>query len=566
VIITLSLFIYVINTNKCHKNGVKYQKIDTSFIKLSAAPDTLENFGCIHIKHYFILRIKIMKKSILASLIVPALVVGCGSGSSGSSAPTYQWQVVQLKSVSESSLSSKCIIYADSELNDGEVITAYVAEDDYNILYHNADGTIAETFSADDITNGLFTITSTDVPDDGYVTLEEIESLTGGDRGSYMFSVQKDLLEDLVLNITQEQDSACYTGSDYRETDSDTALVNVQQPDSDPDYYQSSYDVDSVNGKATATAIPVDSPYPASRDVLITAFASYDSSSTEYTELSEWAFISSANLYEDSNDTASTLTASLSGNGLTDVYWFTTDTVELDSDSAIIAIHDNQSYFWQPIYDDVDLLTLAYDTSEVSLWSGYLSGTITSNDWLFTTFTELDDVTFLELEAFALVEDVLDGVSVASTCDVADAFCLDMNGSYSSDDFDYQRVHFRLDEDRTSSSSNISYQSIYSLANEEPVVLVSSLFDYTDPTLSRIEVNLVSSDADSGDVIQYLMTTNVDPVDLGEYSASDFVDDDAATEFYSDLNGLITTTSDTEDLYQAMLESNTTTLSNAYEF
>ncbi|WP_409439674.1 hypothetical protein [Psychromonas sp. GE-S-Ul-11] len=506
-----------------------------------------------------------MKKSILASLIVPALVVGCGSGSSGSSAPTYKWQVVQLKSVSESSLNSKCIIYADSELNDGEVITAYVAEDDYNILYHNADGTIAETFSGDDITNGLFTITSTDVPDDGYVTLEEIESLTGGDRGSYMFSVQKDLLEDMVLNITQEQGSTCYTGSDYRETASDTALVNVQQPDSDPDYYQSSYDVDSVNGKATATAIPVDSPYPASRDVLITAFASYDSSSTQYAELSEWAFISSTNLYEDSNDSASTLTASLSSSGLTNVYWTTIDEVELDSDSGIIAVHDDQSYFWQPIYDDIDQLNVAYDTSEVDVWSGYFSGTISDNDWLFTSFTELDEDTFLDLDAFPSV-DVIDGVSVSSVCDVADAFCIDTNGSYSSDEFDYQRVHFRLDEDSSSSSSNITYQSIYSLANDEPVILVSSLFDFTDPTLSRVEINLVTSSADSGDAIQYLMTTNVDLVDLGEYSASDFVDDAAATEFYSDLNGLITTTSETEELYQAMLESNTTTLSNAYDF
>jgi len=507
-----------------------------------------------------------MKKSILASLIVPALVVGCGSGSSGSSAPTYKWQVVQLKSVNESSLNSQCIIYADSDLNDGEVITAYVAEDDYNILYHNADGSIAETFSSDDITNGLFTITSTDVPDEGYVTLEEIESLTGGDRGSYMFSVQKDLLEDLVLNITQEQDSNCYAGSDHRETATGTALVNVREVSEETSYYQSSYDVDSISGKTTSSDIPVDSPFPAERDVLITAFDDYDSSTLQYTSLTNWGFIDSDNLYENEDDAGYDMTASLSGDGLTDVDWFTTDPVDLSNDSGIIAIHDNQSYFWQPIYDDVDLLTLAYDTSEVSLWSGYLSGTISSNDWLFTSFTELDDVTFLELDAFALVEDVLDGVSVANTCDVADAFCLDMNGSYSSDDFDYQRVHFRLDEDRTSSSSNISYQSIYSYANEEPVVLVSSLFTYDDPTLSRIEVNLVSSDADSGDAIQYLMTTNVDLVDLGEYSASDFVDDAAATELYSDLNGLITTASETENLYQAMLESNTTTLSNAYEF
>jgi len=504
-----------------------------------------------------------MKKSILASLIVPTLVVGCGSGSSGSSAPTYQWQVLQLKSVSESSLDSRCIIYADSDLNDGEVITAYVAEDNYNILYHNADGSIAETYSSEDITNGLFTITSTDVPDDGYVTLEEIESSRTQDSTSFMISVQKGLLEDMVFNIGDGEGETCYTGSDYRETASGTALVNVEEPASGTtNYYQSSYDVDSIDGQITSSRIPVDSPYPASRDVLITAFDDYDSDTGQYATLTQWAFIDSDELFET---TATSAPAELESLGLTDLYWSSTDTVELESDSGIIAVHDDQSYFWQPIYDDVELLTLAYDSSEVSLWSGYLSGAISDNEWSFTSFTELDDVTFLDLDAFPSV-DTLDDVTVSNTCSLADAFCIDTNGSYSSDDFDYQRVHFRLDEERTSSASNITYQSIYSLANEEPVVLESSLFEFGDPNLSRVEINLVSSDAGDSDVIQYLMTNNVDLVDLGEYSASDFVDDAAATEFYSDLNGIITTTSETEDLYQAMLESNTTTLSNAYEF
>jgi hypothetical protein len=505
-----------------------------------------------------------MKKSIIASLVISALVAGCGSGGSGSSEKTYKWQVVQLKSVSESTLAKKCIIYADSDLNDGEVITAYVAEDDYNILYHNPDGSIAEEYSSDDISNGLLTIISSEVPDDGYVTLEEIESLTGGDRGSYMFSVQKDLLEDMVLNITQEQGDTCYTGDDYRETSTGTALVNVQEVSDTTEYYQSSYDEDSIDGKTTSSSIPVDSPYPASRDVLITSFDEYDTSSLQYSSLTGWGFISKNNLYEDSSDAGSSVTTSLSEDGLTDLYWSSADDVVLNSDSGIIAIHEEQSYFWQPIYDDVDVLTLAYDTSDVDVWSGYLSGTISENDWLFTSFTELEDGTYLDLASFPSV-DALDDVTISDVCSVAETFCIDTNSSFSSDDFAYQRVHFRLDEDRTTSSSNITYQSIYSIANEEPVILEGTLFDLTDPTLSRVEINLMNSDADSTDAIQYLMTANVNLVDLGEYSASDFVDDDATTEFYSDLNGLITNDSETEDLYQAVLESNTTIVMSAYE-
>jgi len=471
---------------------------------------------------------------------------------------------VQLKSVSESSLGSnnKCIIYADSELNDGEVITAYVAEDDYNILYHNADGTIAESFSSDDITNGLFTITSTDVPDDGYVTLEEISAPRGGDTASYMFSVQKSLLSDMVVNVLSEQDDTCLIGSDYREAASDETLVNVREESEDTSYYQSSYDVGSISGKTTSSDIPVDSPYPAEHDVLITAFDDYDSSTLQYTTLTNWSFIDSDNLYVDENDPGFGRIASFSDDGLTDIYWSSTDPVQLDSDSGIIAIHNNISYFWQPIYGNVELLTLAYGTSEVSLWSGYLSGTISANDWLFTSFTELDEDIYLYLDGFADVN-ALDGGSVSTVCDVADTYCIDTNSIYNSDDFDYQRVHFRLTEE-SSGDNLITFQSIYSITGEV-VVLESGLFDYSNPTLTRIETNLMDSDASSSDAIQYLMLTNTNLVTVGEYSSSE--DDNAAeTDYYSDINALITNASETEDLYQAMLESKTTILSNAYEF
>jgi hypothetical protein len=95
-----------------------------------------------------------MNKSIFAYMLIPALLTGCGGGGGGSSSittktpVTYQWQIVQLKSVAESELGSSCIIYADSEETDGNVVSAVVATDDYNILYHNADGSIAKSFAA----------------------------------------------------------------------------------------------------------------------------------------------------------------------------------------------------------------------------------------------------------------------------------------------------------------------------------------------------------------------------------------------------------------------------------
>ena len=91
-----------------------------------------------------------MKKPVLAFVIIPMLIAGCGGGSSSTtssgsgsdSSSTYTWQIVHLESVNESELGSECVIYEDSKIATGEttadgdpiyeVITAYKADDDYN--------------------------------------------------------------------------------------------------------------------------------------------------------------------------------------------------------------------------------------------------------------------------------------------------------------------------------------------------------------------------------------------------------------------------------------------------
>ncbi|MCW8995137.1 MAG: hypothetical protein OQK77_04910, partial [Psychromonas sp.] len=72
-----------------------------------------------------------MKKLLITTILTSAILAGCGGGGGASSRSavspvTYKWQIVQLKSVAKTSLASKCVIYANSALNDGEVITAYV--------------------------------------------------------------------------------------------------------------------------------------------------------------------------------------------------------------------------------------------------------------------------------------------------------------------------------------------------------------------------------------------------------------------------------------------------------
>jgi hypothetical protein len=526
------------------------------------------------------LRISTMNKSIIASALISALLSGCGSSGGSSSEETvtpvtYTWQVVQLASVDETeAIAGGCIIYDDSDLNEGEVIIAYIAETNYNLLYHNEDGTIDTTISSgdSDFTNGKITISADDVPDNGYVSLEEISSARGGDSGSYMFSVQKSLLSDMVLNVSVSETNAdCYTGSnglgtDYSEEASDTALVNVKDISEDIQYYQSSYDENSINGKTTASYIPVDSPYPGDKDILITTFDTYNESSEQVTDLSYWKFIDSANLFEDDDDASSLVTSNIIDTDLNTLYWSTSDSITLDEDniSGIIALHESNSYFWQPIYNDSDELTVAYGNSEVSSWSAYYSGEEDTFNWLFTSFIPLtdSDIIFALPSSLSTVDST---ISVTSSCSVSDSFCIDTNSSFSSDDFDYQRTHIRLEEDDedNTDAQNIVYQSIYSKSTEQPVVLENSQFTFIDPTLTRIEINVMTSDADSDDATQYLMAQNMNLVSVGEYDSSDGADDDAETDYYSDINGFISTEDEDDALYQALIETTTTILKNA---
>jgi hypothetical protein len=513
------------------------------------------------------LKALIMNKLILATVLTSAALAGCGSGGSSSSSSSsgssnasvaYKWQIVQLESVTEGDVKSGCVIYANSESNNGEVITANVAKSGYNILYHNADGSIASTTSSDDITKGAVTIAKNDVPDGGYVSLEEVDRLISKSADVYMFSVQKSLLTNLVLNVRHPQSGGCYAGDDYREeTISKSAVVSVEQEEYIK-YYQTSYDNSSVSGHTLSSKIPVASPIVATLDTLVTAFASYDTGSTQKTNLAYWGFFDSDYIYDSEVQGAINL-AVLSSVDLNDLYWSTSDDVSLDSNSAVIAMHDSISYFWQPIYNDSDTLTIASGNAEVSQWSGYFSGKENNYNWLFENYISLNsynagDLISLDVPALSNV----DGITITQTCTDSGAdFCLDTKSSFSTDDFTLQRTQIQM-TNTGSILNNVIYQSIYAEPSANPVVLGNSQFDIAIPTLTRIEINLTKSDATTSNALNYLMAQSMDVMGIAEKSS--------VVEKFSDANGFVATAAKSDELHKAMLASTTMTVKNAHDF
>jgi len=554
-----------------------------------------------------------MKKSTLAALLMSGLLAGCsdssstGSSSNTSVSKTYQWQIAHLESVDEDDLDNKCVIYATSteetenstvDEPEFQVITAYKADEDYNIIYHNADGSIAETMGADEFSDGLFTISANDVPDNGYVTLEELSGdLRDDNRGSYMFSVQKSLLTDLVLNNPQAQTGTdCITGDDQRENEAVEKFVNITQTIGAIDYYQSSYDIDSIDGNEIAGIVSIDYIEGETRDVLITGFDDFDTTSEDRTNLLGWKFIPSNQLFEalldsdgnpklDENGDFQYVgdglgeTEQLDNNDLTDITWagLGAETISLNDESGVIVLHEDTTYLWQPIYDESTKLTVDYDTNEVDAWNSYFSGSVAliDGDWDFINFNSLsEEPTSIDIMDFSVLQS-LDSTTISNSCtDVEDEegnmttpdFCVDLSNNFDSDDFTYQRFHIRLQEvDGTDIQT--TYQTIISPANSEPVILEANnvTFDTSSiPTLLRVELNLMKTDDDSLDAVEYLMSQNMNLVSVGLFG-SNINEDDAEEDFYTDLDGYISTEAETEALYQAVLKTNTTIVQSVYE-
>ena len=494
-----------------------------------------------------------MKKTQMLPLaaIISGLLVGCGGGGGGGGGgapaePTYTWQFVHLHSESRTSIAANCVIFADDSSIDGNAITASIADEGFKILFHNSDGSIVSSETISDIPDtGKVEIRSGAIPDDGYVSLEEVVGGLGNRNDVYMFTLQKDLMTDLVLNVRQQSNRSnqCYQGEQYSLTVSDDAAVAVAQSSVDTSYYQSSYINSMSSGSQLSANIPVKAPLNGTKRALVTAFdtVTNNGAGDEFTDLMYFAVIPSESIYDKNNPPSTLPSVSMLDSDNSGVI-INANRFSIDNTSRVDVAIDNELYQWQPIYSDSTTISYSSNGAFSDGWNVKANGTSDAGNWNVNTLTafEGNDISI----SVPAVND-FSTTTIDSSC-TAD-YCLNTTG-FTPSDFNIQRTHVR----GSTTLTYDFYQSIYAVPSTNQALMESSVVDYQVQPSDRIEVSLGTIDLDNADSKAWFMERNM--------NLQSIVDIDLAN--FTDVNGSITQPSAVKTRNVSMLGNSVSAVEN----
>ncbi|WP_199460342.1 flagellar sheath protein A [Vibrio owensii] len=481
--------------------------------------------------------------------IISGLMVGCGGGGGGGGGstppPKYTWQMVNLYSAERADVGAGCVIYDVQEGQADRVIAAKVANAGFKVLYHNADGSVISEDTIDAIpSNGKVTIDSGKVPTDGYVSVEELDGTIGGTQDVYMFSVQKNFLRNLVINVRQSQSSSnsCFKGEQNDVEVSEDAAITVAQSSASTSYYQSSFINSAVAGHEVASNIPVRAPLKTNEKVLVTAFDSY--SSGKPGDLKYFVFADGSSIYDISNPPSSVPSIFMETADRSDVN-FNVSGISINSDSSIVVGFNSELYQWQPIFDSTSLLSYTSSNLSANGWSVELSGSVDSGDWKYHSLNPYDGN---DIAIDAPIVSSFGSSSISSSCDSA-SYCLSGNG-FGPEDYDIQRTHLRS---TTTNSSRNFYQTIFAKPDRNQVMMESSEeVLMPDNSRDRLEVSIASLDPSDSNSVMYFLENSLDIQSVITTSVPDF----------ADVNGSVSNASDIKKRWLKLMSENVTIVEN----
>ncbi|KJR39709.1 hypothetical protein BOO91_09290 [Vibrio navarrensis] len=478
--------------------------------------------------------------------MISGVLVGCGGGGGGGGGggtpvATYTWQVVDVYKEERSKVLTGCAIFANMSDGSGDVIASRVANRDYRILFHNSDGSVVidKTIEGADLpSSGIITFKESDVPDGGYVALEELDGRSIGQRDSYMFGVHKSLLQNMTLAISSPQtNNSCYKGEQEPKDSTKNDAVIAVTANGNPAFFMTSSSESNTKGGTQPVGLSVHSGIPSVEKKLVTAFSQY--SNSEANNLTQYAIVPVNAVYDVTNPPTNPPVSILSDNHIVSTGFTATD-LNL-SNSGVEVVLSGGVYQWQPLFDSSITYSIAKSEVDLSSWSFRLNGTTPdiSGSWIYTAQKVADgndvNISYPNVHDFS--------TTTIGAC--GNSYCVNSVG-YSPSDFQVQRTAIRSKTD----ADRDFFQTVYSIPSRSQVILKSPSEQIVPKATDRVEIQVVDSNASLRDKAKFTMALGMNLQNLGTDTT------------FKDFNGVVMLPSEQLKYKKLMMSQNYQALSN----
>ncbi|MCW8346493.1 hypothetical protein MD535_10815 [Vibrio sp. ZSDZ65] len=480
---------------------------------------------------------------------ISTAMVGCGGGGGGGSNPgpsptIYTVSFVKLERNLGKNIPATCAIYGEYEqpsvvtnmlsamdaADDKTYVYGVIADSNFNVLIHDKNGKITDKSSYRPDGNGQIRLNMSNVPTDGYLTIEEENGTTVDDLAVHSVSIHRDLITNMTIAVRNNQHSSnkCVTGSGddlFRSaTLDDTAASNVVIVDTTKGYLSSGSRLgEKLSHTSSARDIPMVSRNPNDQSVLLTAYSESTESSagngesSRLTGMNGYAFVKSNSIYFNGNSTGKDAVTMLEVN--TPEVDFNMNGLRTFNGGRVVVQNDGDLFKWQPIYQDSSSYVYADDAS-VKKWALDVDG-ITNNSWKYSGLYALNGTsTTITIPPHGLKTEL----SVSTCSSSTYGYCF-VQASF---DAAYKLARYQI-RTQTTNARPFS-QTIYSDASDSQPMMEPSNSNVSinyNMNTDIVEISMLATSIVSSDVGQFFMENHTDyekMTDLYDFQSDEFID------------------------------------------
>lgn len=474
------------------------------------------------------------KLTITANLLAATLLTGCGGGGGGGGGSTpapvayFNVDFIKLYAMSNSTTTSCQIFgYDDAESPNSKVI-GYAATSDsdeysFSIVIHNADGSVAHTFTSANwgASSTNYRFRQSLVPSDGYVSFIRKSSSAVDTYEVSTFS--KDLLPtsfDLAVRRTNVSGGTCIRSNITSSTDETSYITNASgaqryyygfntynQDLSDLTGYYDEFGTDS-GGLSFSTL--------ANKQVLAVRYGN-SSDTINYLQAFKILSLSELNSYTFGSPIV------LDDVTIPNLDWIApTDVDTLSEANMYIYQQGTGALLWQPLSANDESYSYS---SQISDNNYFVNMAGTSNDWSFehTEAMTTPDISHDSSTSMSSVNLPASEALSIESCSTSDlGTCLVTSSDSTAHDDTIQRLLVTV-----SSGGNSATQVIYSAYNTSvPVMSFDDSIDglWSGNTAAKYEISLLQTDADDLEEAFTFGHLNAYPLTSGGINGVNFAD------------------------------------------